>query len=184
MITLPLGGPSELEGAAFFYNLSVLAVTFAAVSALVMLVRQTLGGRLSPFDIHLLRAFISFGFAVTVAAILPPLLILFELQRVVIWPIAGLLAALMLAVILTSVVRTRRRVTSGGLPFPVTVSYALHALAVLLLLVNATVPPLQGAGLYAAALTLCLANTMWAFVRRIASLLSDRPGDDWDPGRG
>ena len=54
-----------------------------------MLVRQTLGGKLSRFDIYLLRAFISFGFAVAIGAILPPLLILFELQRVLIWPIAS-----------------------------------------------------------------------------------------------
>jgi hypothetical protein len=184
MITLPLGGPSELEGTTFFYNLSVLAVTFAAVSALVMLVRQTLGGKLSSFDIYLLRAFISFGFAVAIGAILPPLLILFELQRVLIWPIASVLAALMLAVILASVVTTRRKVTSGVVPPVVAVSYGLHALAVVALLVNAAVPAIQGAGPFAAALTLCLANTMWAFVRRIASLIGDKPSEDWDPRRG
>jgi len=184
MITLPMGGPSELEGTGFLFNLSVLALTFAAVSALVMLVRQALGGKLSRFDIYLLRAFISFGFAVAIGAILPPLLILFELQRVLIWPIASVLVALMLAVILVSVVTTRRRVTSGGVPLLVTVSYGLHALAVVLLIVNAAVPPIQGAGLYATGLTLCLANTMWAFVRRISSLAGDKPSDDWDPGRG
>jgi hypothetical protein len=179
-----MGGPSELEGAAFFYNLSVLALTFAAVSALVMLVRQTLGGKLSGFDIYLLRAYISFGFAVAIGAILPPLLILFELQRVLIWPIASVLAAVMLAIILASVVTMRRRVTSGALPAIVAVSYGLHALAVVVLIVNAAVPAVQGAGLYAAALTLCLGNTMWAFVRRIASLLGEKPNEDWDPTRG
>ena len=62
--------------------------------------------------------------------------------------------------------------------------YGLHALAVVVLIVNAAVTPIQGAGLFATGLTLCLANTMWAFVRRISSLLGDKPGDDWDPKRG
>jgi hypothetical protein len=175
MITFPIGGPVELEGTTFFYNLSVLAITFAAVSALVMLVRQTLGGKLSGFDIYLLRAYISFGFAVAIGAVLPPLLALFELRRALVWLIASAIVALMLAIILVSVVTTRRRVTSGVVPPIVAVSYGLHALAVVLLVVNAAVPAIQGAGLFAAGLTLCLGNTMWAFVRRIASLLADTP---------
>ena len=31
---------------------------------------------------------------------------------------------------------------------------------------------------------LSLAMVMWAFVRRINSLLGDKPGEDWDPKRG
>ena len=34
----------ELAGATYLYNLSVVAMTFAAVSVLVMLIRQTMGG--------------------------------------------------------------------------------------------------------------------------------------------
>ena len=49
----------------------------------------------------------------------------------------------MLAVILVSVVDPRRRVTSGGVPLLVTVSYGLHALAVVVLIVNAAVPPIR-----------------------------------------
>lgn len=184
MMTFPLGGAPEIEGTAFLYNLSVLAVTFAAVSALVMLVRQTLGGKLSSFDIYLLRAFISFGFAVAVGAVLPPLLSLFELPRAVVWPIASAAAALLLAVILVSVVILRRKVSSGHVPPIVAVSYLLHAAAIIMLGVNAMTPAVQGAGLFAAGLTLCLANTMWAFVRRISSLLGDKPSEDWDPRRG
>ena len=38
-----------------------------------MLLRQTLGGRLSNFDLHLTRTFVSGGFVVALSAILPPL---------------------------------------------------------------------------------------------------------------
>lgn len=43
----------ELPGGAYLLNLSLLAITFAAVSVLVMLVRWSMGGKLSNFDIHL-----------------------------------------------------------------------------------------------------------------------------------
>jgi hypothetical protein len=42
----------------------------------------------------------------------------------------------------------------------------------------------QGVGLFKVALTMPLATVMWAFVRRIGSLLGDTPGEDWDPKRG
>jgi hypothetical protein len=44
----------ELTGETYLFNLSLLALTFAAVSALVMLLRQTMGGRLSYFDVYLI----------------------------------------------------------------------------------------------------------------------------------
>ena len=42
----------DVPGEAYLFNLSLLAITFAAVSVLVMLMRQTMGGRLSNFDVH------------------------------------------------------------------------------------------------------------------------------------
>jgi hypothetical protein len=66
----------------------------------------------------------------------------------------------------------------------VILTFSTHGLAVALLLINAAVPTVQGAGLFATALTLSLAITMLAFVRRVASLLGDEPHEDWDPKRG
>ena len=51
----------DLPGEAYLFNLSILSITVAVVSALVMLVRQTLGGKLSNFDIFLIEAFVSWG---------------------------------------------------------------------------------------------------------------------------
>jgi hypothetical protein len=57
----------ELPGETYLFNLSLIAVTFTAVSALVMLMRQTMGGKLSNFDVYLITSYISFGFAVALA---------------------------------------------------------------------------------------------------------------------
>jgi hypothetical protein len=60
-------------------------------------------------------------------------------------------------------------------------SFSTHAAV---LAINALVPPVQGVGPFAAALTVALAIMLWTFVRRISSLLGDKAGDDWDPKRG
>ena len=44
----------ELPGEVYLFNLSLIAVTFAVVSALVMIMRQTMGGSLSNFDVYLI----------------------------------------------------------------------------------------------------------------------------------
>jgi hypothetical protein len=62
----------EVPGETYLFNLSLIAVTFTAVTALVMLFRQTMGGKLSNFDIYLITSFISFGFAIAISAILLP----------------------------------------------------------------------------------------------------------------
>jgi hypothetical protein len=171
----------ELPGTAYLYNLSLLSVTFATVSALVMLVRQTLGGRLSKFDIFLLRGFISFSLFVAFAAILPPLAALSDAATQVLWPLTSAAAAILLAVNLYTVIVRRRKATGEPAPTGVTIRYIVHGIVIALLVINAIVPAVQGIALYAAALTLCLGNMMWAFVRRISSLLGEKPSKDWDP---
>jgi hypothetical protein len=173
----------ELPGSGYLYNLSLLAVTFASVSALVMLVRQTLGGKLSKFDIFLLRGFISFSLFVAFAAMLPPLAALSDAAAKVLWPLTSGVAAILLAVNLYTVIVRRKHATGETAPAGVTIRYFVHGIAVALLVTNALVPAVQGIALYAAALTLCLGNMMWAFVRRISSLLGEKPSKDWDPRR-
>jgi hypothetical protein len=63
-------------------------------------------------------------------------------------------------------------------------SFFANSLSAIILLVNAVVTPWQGIHLFASALTLSMAALMWAFVRRIGSLVGDKPGEDWDPKRG
>ena len=80
--------------------------------------------------------------------------------------------------------RQRYQITKGSLPPFLVLTVSIHWLAAFLLLANALIPALRGIALFKAALSLSLAMVMWAFVRRINSLLGDRPRDDWDPKRG
>src|ERR1700682_5144615 len=89
--------PMELPGSAYLFNLSIVAMTFAAVSALVMLIRQTMGGKLTDFDVYLMVAFVSMGCVLSVDAMLPPLISIFEPRPGLLWGTASGLAAVSLA---------------------------------------------------------------------------------------
>jgi len=175
----------ELPGEVYLFNLSLLAVTVAVISTLVMLVRQTLGGKLSAFDVYLVGAYISIGFAIALDAILPSVVHMFEPPTALMWTIASALAAVILAGVMINNYRNRQRAAKGQPVGPgVVAAYSLHLIAALLLTLNAAVPALQSLRLFAGALTLSLATLMWSFVRRIASLGGEMPSEDWDPKRG
>ncbi|HZP20113.1 MAG TPA: hypothetical protein VFB16_07860 [Bauldia sp.] len=174
----------DLHGVEYFYTLSLIAVTFAVVSALVMLLRQSMGGKLSNFDIYLTGAYVRFGFGLTIAAILPTLLILFEPTPPLLWGISGLLAAAIVGGSVGSAVRHRRLASQVAMSWGVAASFLTHMAVAIFLVALAFVPVLQTAGFYGAAITLSLADVMWTFVRRITSLLGSSPGSDWDPRRG
>jgi hypothetical protein len=174
----------ELPGTTYLFNLSLISITFTAVSALVMLVRQTMGGKLSNFDVYLITSYISFGFVLSLMAILPPLVSLYELSPALHWAIASGLAAILHAAVLGKIMKLRRAVSPEPWPSGVKLAFAIHGFALLLLIFNAVPTPWQGAHLFATSVTIAVADSLWSFVRRIASLLGDKPGEDWDPKRG
>ncbi len=174
----------ELPGTTYLFNLSLISITFTAVSALVMLVRQTMGGKLSNFDVYLITSYISFGFVLSLMAVLPPLVSLYEQPPTVHWAIASGLAAGLQFAVLVKIMRLRRVVSPEPWPFGVKLAFAIHGIGVLILLFNAVPTPWQGAHVFATSLTLSVADILWSFVRRISSLLGDKPGENWDPKRG
>ena len=89
----------EPSGSTYLFNLSLLAITFAAVSVLVILVRQTLGGKMSKIDVHLTTTFVSLGFVQAISAVLPPVAELLGLSGRILWGGASGLAALLLAAV-------------------------------------------------------------------------------------
>lgn len=173
----------DLPGQAYLFNLSLLAMTFAAVSVLVMLMRQTMGGKLVNYDIHLVTNYVSQGFVVAFGAILPSMLADFAIPPTTVWIVASGLAALLLATCRVFLVRQRKKATTGAPPPFLMGVYIFQWALVALLLANAAIPGLRGVGPFEAALSLFLAVVMLAFVRRIASLLGVEPGDTWDPKR-
>lgn len=173
----------NVPGEAYLFNLSMLAMTFAAVSVFVMLMRQTMGGKLSNYDIHLVTIYVTQGFIVALCAIVPSLIGDLPLSPKVFWAIASGFAAVLLGASRVYIQRQRSKIAKDGIPPFLVFVYASNWVLVALLVANAIIPPLQGVGLFKAALSLSLALAMLAFVRRIASLLGDMPSDNWNPRR-
>jgi hypothetical protein len=134
----------ELPGEAFLFNLSLIAITFTAVSTLVMLVRQTMGGKLSNFDVFLITTYVSLGFVAAWNAVLPGLIALLPFPEMVIWLIASLIAAFLIGATVVHIQWQRWKATTLPPPAMVVVAYSGHWIAVLLFLVNAAVPGRRG----------------------------------------
>lgn len=169
----------ELPGEVYLFNLSILAITFSAVSALIALLRQAMVGKLSNFDVFLVNAYVSHGFVVAINSVLPPLLAHSGLSLPWVWTVASGIAAVFLSTDIANTMWQRRKATKAPMRFATLLSFCLHWFGVLLLLANAAIPFVQGIFLFEAALTICLATVMWAFVRRIASLVGDKPTEEW-----
>ena len=80
----------ELHGSNYLYTLALLGLAFASVSALIMILRQIMGGAMSKFDVVITRNFIFCGFTAAIDPMLPPLLDLFSPIRSIVWPFASL----------------------------------------------------------------------------------------------
>jgi hypothetical protein len=174
----------ELHGSTHLFNLSLLAITFAAVSVLVMLVRQTMGGKLSKVDVHLVTTFVSLGFVQAIIAVLPPTVDLLGLSGRALWATASGVSAVLLAAVWINIQWERAKFTMGRKSPVVVLRFALQWFAVMILAINAVIPTVQGVGLHSAAVMISLGTAMWAFVSRIASLGGDKPNEDWDLKHG
>lgn len=174
----------DLHGAEHLYTLSLLAITFATVSAFVTIVRQIKGGQLSVADVHLLTTYVSIGFAQCIAAMLPSAFSLLGLNGQPLWLLASGGSALIFIFVIIRIQWERRKLATGGLSALAIATFAGMWIVVLILTVNALAVSIQGVGLHAAAIILSLAIVMWSFLRKLISICSDRSDGDWDLKRG
>jgi hypothetical protein len=108
------------------YALASISTTFVGFSALIMMVRQTLGDDLSELAAWIIRTFVQLGFLMTAGAMTPPLLALCGLSDDFIWRLcSGVIGAIMLIFVATY--PTRRRAVAGK-PAPVFVYLDLFLL--------------------------------------------------------
>jgi hypothetical protein len=106
----------DLPGSPYLYALAALAMTFAGFSAVAIVLRQTLGRRLSPFHLLVTRLYIESGFWAAAFSMMAPLLALCELPPDLVWRLSSIaIAAILIAYGATYPVR-RRRIVPDGLP--------------------------------------------------------------------
>jgi len=167
----------ELQGATYLFTLAALSVTFVGFSALVIIIRQTLGGEMSRLEILITRIFIQLGFMVTAGAMLPPLMSLFDLPHPLIWRIASLAAAIP-SFLFAVTYPARRRAASGvATPFVIWLDIIVLLAAVGVLILNcAGIGITPGPGPFAAALTVILFVSGFAYLQALRLLLRHHSG--------
>jgi hypothetical protein len=155
----------ELPGAAFFYTLATIAITFVTFSSLLIILRQTVGGRLTTYDSTVTRFFMQLGFIVIAGALLPPLLALCEAPAEAVWRISSGLTGIAILIRIIGWPAQRRKALGPPAPMLASLYMAAGICAGLLLLENAAGFPWRPAmRFHALGLTLMLFTTGAAFL--------------------
>jgi len=128
----------ELPEISYLYTMAILGMTFIGFSAIVMLLRQTLGSHLRAFDALFARIYMEFGLIVSGGAMLPPLLMFWELPTVAVWRLSSGLVGVPLLVIALTYPARRRAASGEPTPRYVRANVAIIVLISLTLLIAAT----------------------------------------------
>jgi hypothetical protein len=155
----------EVKGATFLYTLAGLMITFAGFSALLFVVRQAAGARLSLLDRYLAKTVMTHIFVLTAAALLPALFALYGIQEKWIWRGSGVLFALPMLSLQVTYPRRRRKVVGEGPPLAIFAVFVVLGSAVTLSMLGYVLAGLQySAAAYITALTVDFFTVIFGFV--------------------
>lgn len=107
----------DVKGAIILYTLAGLMITFAGFSALLFGLRQAAGARLSLLDRFIAKTVMSYALVLAAAALLPPILALYDLPENWIWRVSAVLFGLPMLCLQVTYPQRRRRVV-GTVPPP------------------------------------------------------------------
>ena len=162
----------ESSATSYLLTMAVLGMTFMGFAAIVMLLRQTLGSHLRAFDALFARVYMEFAVIVSMGAMLPPLLMFWELPTGAVWRLSSGLVGILLLWIGLSYPARRRAVTDEPTPRYVRVNVTIIVLISLTLLIAATGMLHERSGpVFLAALTVFLAFALVAWLRALSIIL-------------
>jgi hypothetical protein len=155
----------EVKGAAILYTLAGLMITFAGFSALFLTIRSAVGARLSVLDRYLAKTVMTHIFVLTGAALLPPLLALYNVPEMSVWQDSAVLFALpMLALQVSYPYRRRKVIGVGPPPAIIAVFVVFGACVTLAMLATVLGGSLYSPAAYITAVTLDFFSVAFAFL--------------------
>jgi len=162
----------EVKGATFLYALAALMVTFAGFSALLLGIRQAAGARLSLLDRFIVKTILVQLFILTGAALLPPLLGLWNVSEAWLWRIAAPCFAIpMLILLLTYSHRRRKAIGAGPPPVGFAVFVVVGSVAIAAMLVYIIGGFEYQPAAYITALTVNFFTTAFGFVTALEVIM-------------
>ena len=146
------------QAASFLHALATIAITFAGFSALITVLRQTAGERLTRFDTFMMVNYFQIGFSLTIGCLLPEVFASCGAGVNASWRAASATVAVLGIYIWVDSVIRRRGATPIGLPLVAHVNRAAYLPGFLILLLNAfgLLVSREG-GVFAAVMTFMLA---------------------------
>ena len=164
----------DLPNAAYLYTLALIAIGYVGFTAIVLILRQSLGGALSSLDTLVARLFMVRGFVITYLSMLPMLLASFELGHRTVWQISSVLGGLSLIVTHVGYQVLRGRITGGPTPLHLWF-YTVSGFALgIALFANASgVVPTAIAAIYVTAVTLDMIQASVAFVHHFGLMIQE-----------
>src|SRR5260221_548284 len=119
----------ELPGANYLYALATISVTFVGFSALLLVFRETIGGKMTRYDSYFTLSFMQAGFIVTAGGLLPHLLAFYGMSETSVWRAASAIMAIPIFLFVANTPRRRRAATKEPIPFYVWLLLLLQFLA-------------------------------------------------------
>ena len=162
----------ESPATSYLYTIAILGMSFMGFAAVVMLLRETLGSHLRAFDALFARVYMEFGLIATIGALLPPLLMFWELPPAVVWRVSSSLLGIPL--LLFAVTYPARRRAASGEPTPRYVRANLSILLVIslmFLLVATGVLHERSGRIFLTALTVFLTFAVGTWLRALKLIL-------------
>ena len=167
----------EIKGAAILYTLAGVMITFAGFSALLFVIRQAAGAKLSLLDRFIVRNVMTYTFVLTGAALLPALLALFDVEEQWVWRVSGVLFALpMLALQVTYPLRRRKAVGTAPPPAILAVFVVFGSAVTLAMLVYVLAAVRYSAAVYITAVTIDFFTVVFGFVNAL-DIIMQQPTD-------
>ena len=162
----------ELPGVNYLYALATVSITFVGFSALLLVFRETIGGRMTSYDSYFTLSFMQAGFIVTGGGLLPQLLAFYEMSSTSVWRASSLIMAIPIFLFVARTPGRRRAATKESVPFYVGLLLLLQFLAGVYLLLNTVGwPASPNVAPFALALTVMLFTTGIAYLVALARAL-------------
>ena len=167
----------EIKGASLLYTLAGLMITFAGFSALLYVVRQAAGAKLSLLDRYIAKTVMTYIFVLAAGALLPVLLALFDIEEQWVWRVSGVLFALpMLSLQATYPMRRRKAVGSAPPPAIYAIFVVLGSAVTLTMLVYSLAGTQYNAAVYITGLTIDFFTVVFGFVNAL-DIIMQQPTD-------
>ena len=163
----------DLAGSTYLFALATVSVTFVGFAALLLVFRQTVGGKITRYDTYFTLSFIQVGFVVTAGGLFPPLLALYGLREDVVWRVASAVFAILILWFVGALPRRRRVATGSPVPRFVWALLTVQALSAIALTLCAVGTLDKCGAVYATAMSAILVASGIAYLVALGVILPE-----------